>query len=175
MAVVCAIFIPNPCSVLTASLAIASISLDPVTMAAVLMSIGLSVDFTAHVSYHYQLLNKKEVRDGKIVKIQLIGSHDKLVHTLENVGWPMIQAGLSTVMCILPLVFLQSYAPIVFVKTIFLVVAWGLLHGLLVLPGFLGALPDFLTNANCYRTFFSTSSQKSCRYAGPPNEDQEMN
>lgn len=76
-------------------------------MAAVLMSIGLSVDFTAHVSYHYQLLNKKEVRDGKIVKIQLIGSHDKLVHTLENVGWPMIQAGLSTVMCILPLVFLQ--------------------------------------------------------------------
>ena len=33
-----------------------------------------------------------------------------------------------------------------------------------ILPSFLGSLPDFLTNANCYRTFLSTSSEKSCRY-----------
>lgn len=191
MAVVCALFIPNPCSVITASIAIASISLgvfgflswwhfdlDPVTTAAVLMSIGLSVDFTAHVSYHYQLTNRRGIRNNKIVKIPIKGPQEKLEHTLQSVGWPMIQAGASTVMCVLPLVFLQSYSPMVFFKTIILVVSWGLLHGLIVLPALLGALPDCLTNANCYRTFLSTSSQKSCRYVGPqemePVEGQEM-
>ena len=52
-------------------------------------------------------------------------------------------------------------------KTIFLVVAWGLAHGLIVLPAFLGALPDRLTNINCYHIFFSTNSEWSCRYEGP--------
>uniref|UniRef100_A0A0M3IVA9 SSD domain-containing protein n=1 Tax=Ascaris lumbricoides TaxID=6252 RepID=A0A0M3IVA9_ASCLU len=137
-------------------------------MAAVLMSIGLSVDFTAHVSYHYQLTNHKEVRNGRIVKIPMESQQEKLEHTLRSVGWPMIQAGAST-----------SYSPVVFVKTIFLVVAWGLLHGLIVLPAFLGALPKCLTDANCYRTFLSTSSQRSCRYVGPADPEtadgQEIN
>lgn len=185
MAVVCALFIPNPCSIITASIAIASISLgvfgflswwhfdlDPVTTVAVLMSIGLSVDFTAHVSYHYQLTNRREIRNKKIVKIPIKGPHEKLQHTLESVGWPMIQAGASTIMCVLPLIFLQSYSPTVFFKTIILVVSWSLLHGLIILPAVLGALPDCLTNANCYRTFLSTSSQKSCRYVGPNELDQ---
>ncbi|CAI4224901.1 unnamed protein product [Auanema sp. JU1783] len=179
MAVVCAIFIPNPCSVITASIAIASISigvvgflswwnfdLDPVVMAAVLMTIGMSVDFIAHVSYHYQLTNKKVIRNGKVVKIAVSGPQEKLEHTLESVGWPMIQAGVSTICCILPLLFLASYSPSVFVAAIFLVVSWGALHGLVILPSFLGSLPDCLTNANCYRTFLSTSSEKSCRYVG---------
>lgn len=58
--------------------------------------------------------------------------------------------------------------------SIFLVVSWGAVHGLVILPSFLGSLPDCLTNANCYRTFLSTSSEKSCRYAGPSESEDEQ-
>ncbi|CAD6189063.1 unnamed protein product [Caenorhabditis auriculariae] len=177
MAVVCAIFIPNPCSVTTAAISIASITvgvmgflslwnfdLDPVVMAAVLMSIGLSVDFIAHVAYHFQLAHRKEIKEGEVVKIPLRGPTERLEHTLDAVAWPMIQAGVSTICCILPLLFRASYSPSVFVAAIFLVVSLGMLHGLLILPSFLAALPESLTTANCYRIFLSTSSERSCRY-----------
>lgn len=179
MAVVCAVFIPNPVSIISAALSIASITigvmgflsiwgfdLDPVVMAAVLMSIGLSVDFIAHVAYHFQLVTRKEILDGKVTKIVVNGELERLEHTLESVAWPMVQAGISTICCILPLLFRASYSPSVFVAAIFLVVTLGMIHGLLILPVILAVLPEGLVTANCYRVFLSSSSEKSCRYVG---------
>lgn len=58
--------------------------MDPVVMAAVLMSIGLSVDFIAHVSYHYQLTSKKVIVDGRVVKVPVKGPQEKLEHTMAS-------------------------------------------------------------------------------------------
>ena len=57
----------------------------------------------------------------------------------------MIQAGVSTVFCVLPLVLLNSYPPMVFLRAISLVVLLGLAHGLWVLPCVLCHLPNWLT------------------------------
>ncbi|KAK6053735.1 hypothetical protein COOONC_08761 [Cooperia oncophora] len=139
MTIVCAIFMPNPCSVVTASVSIASIStgrsddsiqfminlkrntvqgvigimsrfsfdLDPIVMACLLMTIGMSVDYIAHVAYHFQVDTRTEFEKGQIVKIRMGSPRQRLEHTLRTVGWPMIQAGLSTVCCIFPLTFVQ--------------------------------------------------------------------
>ncbi|TKR58413.1 hypothetical protein L596_029861 [Steinernema carpocapsae] len=149
MLVVCVVFVPSVAGVLSAGFAIASISLgvfgflswwgldlDPVTMSAIVMSIGFSVDYTAHVSYHYhrakQLLPKDTPKE------------ELLYYTLEAIAWPMLQAALSTLCCFIPVSFHPDYTPGVFVKTITLVVAWGVLHGLLILPVVLTILPDCL-------------------------------
>lgn len=55
----------------------------------------------------------------------------------RSIGWPMIQAGLSTVLCVSPLLLVDSYMVSVFLKTIFLVISLGLLHGILFLPSLL--------------------------------------
>jgi hypothetical protein len=65
-AVACLIFIPNALSIMVAVGSVISISvgtfgilshwgidLDPLSMAALLMAIGFSVDYTAHMSFHY--------------------------------------------------------------------------------------------------------------------------
>ncbi|VDK70846.1 unnamed protein product [Litomosoides sigmodontis] len=167
MTTVCGLFIQNPFSVIIASLTIASISfgvigflswwhldLDPATLCAILMCIGMSVDFTAHVSYHHQLGEKKTIKGMRITKSRLENNKARLEYTLKSVAWPTLQGGISTVACIIPLAFLQNYIPLVFVKTISLVVIWGLFHGLVLLPTFLSLIPHFILEFNCYRAIF---------------------
>ncbi|KHN70733.1 hypothetical protein Tcan_10221 [Toxocara canis] len=48
----------------------------------------------------------------------------------------------------------QNYIPLVFLKTISLVVICGLFHGLVLLPSLLSSLPQSLIEINCYRIIF---------------------
>uniref|UniRef100_A0A0N4ZNE8 SSD domain-containing protein n=1 Tax=Parastrongyloides trichosuri TaxID=131310 RepID=A0A0N4ZNE8_PARTI len=171
MTIVCAIFIQNPIAVLSAVFSIASIcigvlgflswwhlDLDPVSLGAVLMSIGMSVDFTAHVCYHFQLRNKKVYQNTQILKEPLHSTREKLNHTIDSVAWPMIQGGVSTVLCVMPLICLKDYIPLVFFKTICLVAIWGLFHGLVLLPTFITYIPRCWIEWSCYRYINKSSS-----------------
>ncbi|PIO67819.1 hypothetical protein TELCIR_10420 [Teladorsagia circumcincta] len=121
MTVVCAIFMGNFCSTVTAAASMASISigvigfmslfhfdLDPVVMVSLLMSIGMSVDYIAHVAYHLQLDTKSKISHGSVVRTPISGMVKKVENTVECVALPLAQSGLSTITCVLPLLFLPT-------------------------------------------------------------------
>lgn len=109
--------------------------LDVIGMVDILMAIGFTVDFTAHISFHY----------CKTGVDHLESKEERLYRTFDAVAWPMIQAGLSTAICVLPLVFYNVYLFRTFVKTVLLTSCWGSLHGLIFLPVALACLPNSVT------------------------------
>ncbi|KAL3091675.1 hypothetical protein niasHS_005873 [Heterodera schachtii] len=125
-----------------------SIDLDPISMTTTLMAIGLSVDFVAHISFHYY---KGEIED----------SRERLRHALSSIAWPMLQAALSTVLSLMILVLIHAYMVQVFVKVVLLVVVLGLVHGLIVLPVVYAAIPFQKSSAIANGTSAEGSSTQS--------------
>uniref|UniRef100_A0A915PIF6 SSD domain-containing protein n=1 Tax=Setaria digitata TaxID=48799 RepID=A0A915PIF6_9BILA len=94
--------------------------MDPVTMVDVLIATGFSVDYTAHIAYKfYKLVGERE---------------ERIKQSFREMSGPMLQAGISTVLCMLPLIFVPTYAILAFAKTVFLNIGLALLHGLFILP-----------------------------------------
>ncbi|VDK86837.1 unnamed protein product [Litomosoides sigmodontis] len=141
MALVLTTFTPSITTIVSSALSIISINLgvlgsltywdidlDPISMATILMAIGFSVDFIAHITFHYY-------------KGQTKGKRERLKHALKSIAWPMTQAGISTILCLCVLGVIQAYMVKVFVKVVIIVVILGLLHGLIILPVVFGAIP----------------------------------
>ncbi|KAF7639517.1 SSD domain-containing protein [Meloidogyne graminicola] len=135
MVLICSLFIANFAGVCIIGLCISSIcftlvgilswcgsDLDPITMVDVFLATGFSVDYTAHIAHQYY------TKQGTSI--------ERITQSLDEMCPPMLQAGISTSLCMVPLVFLPTYA------IIFVVVSIGLLHGLFFLPILLCALPE---------------------------------
>ncbi|GMS95635.1 hypothetical protein PENTCL1PPCAC_17810 [Pristionchus entomophagus] len=156
MMVVCFLFMYNLFTVFIASLSIASIcigvfgllsywgiDLDPISMATTIMSIGFSVDFPAHITYHY-------FREG--LEDSQAAPSKRIARALVAIGFPLLQCGISTILFVSCLLFVPTYMSEVFVKTMVLVVSLGLIHGLIVVPVFLCAF------STLYHIFFDPSN-----------------
>jgi len=127
------IFIPNVSTSICVFLTIVStewgvlglmalwgVSLDMISILCLIMCIGFSVDFSAHVSYAY---------------ISAEGSpEERIQKALYSLGLPILQGGGSTVIGVCALCFIPSYIFSVFFKVTFLVIMCAAWHGLFVLP-----------------------------------------
>lgn len=140
MMVVSLIFIPNPLCSLWVAFSIVSIeigvvgymtlwgvNLDSISMINLIMCIGFSVDFSAHISYSY-LAAKVDTPEERVREC------------LYALGLPILQGGLSTILGITALIMAPSYIFITFFKTVFLVIFFGALHGIFLLPVLLSLL-----------------------------------
>lgn len=137
MLVVSLILIPNPlcsiwvafavCSVIvgvTGFMALWGVNLDSISMINLVICVGFSVDFSAHISYSFVSSTKSDV-------------NEKAMDALAHLGFPILQGALSTVLGVLVLSMSGSYIFRTFFKIVFLVMALGLLHGLMFIPVFL--------------------------------------
>ncbi|VDO21594.1 unnamed protein product [Haemonchus placei] len=114
--IVCALFINDLATIIFVSMSIFAtcigvfgymsffgVTLDPIVMSISIMCIGFSVDIPAHVSFHFHASR----------------CFFRLQHTLCSVGFPVIQAGVSTDLCALPLAFVPLYMAQVCVYSLF--------------------------------------------------------
>lgn len=128
MIIVCFLFMYNLFTVLVASSSIASIcigvfgllsywgiDLDPISMATTIMSIGFSVDFPAHVTYHYfreGLEDSQAAPSKRIARWRNEGGDWLsllLFRSLVAIGFPLLQCGISTILFVCCLLFVPTY------------------------------------------------------------------
>lgn len=134
MTIISLIFIPNPLCALWVGFSIVSIELgiigymtlwgvylDAISMINLIMCIGFSVDFSAHISYAF--ISSKESEPNARMK-----------DALYSLGLPIVQGAMSTLLSVTFLLFSPSYIFVTFFKIIFLVVFFGAIHGLFLLP-----------------------------------------
>ncbi|XP_074544714.1 patched domain-containing protein 3 [Halichoeres trimaculatus] len=137
MLVISLLLIPNPlcsvwvafaiCSVIvgvTGFMALWGVNLDSISMINLVMCIGFSVDFSAHISYSLVSSPKSDV-------------NEKAKEALAHLGYPILQGALSTILGVVVLSVSGSYIFRTFFKIVFLVITFGLLHGLVFIPVFL--------------------------------------
>ncbi|CAG0900037.1 unnamed protein product [Darwinula stevensoni] len=102
-------------------MALAGLELDNVTAINIIMSIGFSVDFSAHITYAY-------------VSSRGLPPNERLRESLHKLGVPILQSSLSTIVSLIPLTFIPSFILMAFFTLNFLVMSLGTIHGILILP-----------------------------------------
>ncbi|KAK3099620.1 hypothetical protein FSP39_007097 [Pinctada imbricata] len=128
------IFIPHPIMILLVTLSMASIlfgvfgfmylwdlSLSSITMIHLIMSVGFSVDFSAHFCHAY--MSSNELDRGAYVNV-----------AFQKAGGPIFNGAVSSIVGIIMLVFSKSFVFRSFFKVMLLVIIFGFVHALLFLP-----------------------------------------
>lgn len=139
MLVISALLIPQPVCSFWVAVTIGSIdlgvlgfmtlwgvNLDAISMITIIMSVGFSVDYSAHITYAY-VVSKKTT------------TSERVCDALGDLGWPVAQGAMSTILAVSVLSDVPAYMIVTFFKTVFLAISIGFLHGLVFLPLMLSA------------------------------------
>ncbi|XP_033751243.1 patched domain-containing protein 3-like [Pecten maximus] len=132
--IITCLFMPNPKIILFVTMSMASIilglvgfmhhwglSLSSITMIHVIMSVGFSVDFSAHICHSFM------TADGT--------DRNARVNTaLIRAGGPIFNGAFTSILGVVMLVFSKSYVFVSFFKVMTLVILFGAFHAVLVLP-----------------------------------------
>uniref|UniRef100_A0A8D1VCY9 SSD domain-containing protein n=1 Tax=Sus scrofa TaxID=9823 RepID=A0A8D1VCY9_PIG len=120
MFIVSLLLIPHP----LCFMAFWNVNLDSVSMINLVICIGFSFDFSAHISYAFVSSSNPSV-------------NQKTIEALYLLGYPMLQSAVSTIIGVSVLSAAKAYIFRTFFKIMFLVMVFGAAHGLIFIPVFL--------------------------------------
>ena len=132
--IVACIFMPHPVLIIFVTIVVMMImigvfgfiyyidvALSAITMINMIMSIGFSVDFTAHICHGYMISNGAS-RDTRVKQ------------AIDRTGAPIFHGAISSLLGILILVVAKSYIFRSFAAVMAFVLLFGIAHALLLLP-----------------------------------------
>ena len=103
------------------------IVIDSVSVINIVLAVGLSVDYSAHVGHCFM------VKGGA-------DKNKRVTEALADIGAAVLNGALSTFLAVVVLLFSSSYVFTVLSKQFALTVGLGLLHGLVALPVMLATI-----------------------------------
>lgn len=132
--VITCIFMPHPVLITFVTVAVTMImvgvfgymyyvdvSLSAITMVHLIMSVGFSIDFTAHICHGYLVANGND-RDTRVQQ------------AIDETGAPIFHGAVSSLIGIASLAAAKSYVFRTFATVMAFVLAFGIAHALLLLP-----------------------------------------
>ena len=96
------------------------LTIDITSMNILIISVGLCVDFCAHIVHGFLI--------GKGTR------HERVVFVMENIAPAVLNGGFSSLLALSLLVTSRSHIFISFFKIFFMICTFGLFHGLVTLP-----------------------------------------
>lgn len=121
------------------------LGIDSITIVMLVVALGLSVDYAAHVGHAY--MHKQGTPD------------QRLIACLEQMGTAVFNGAMSTFIAVVVLAGSQSYVFIAFFKQLFLCCTFGSAHGLILLPVLLSLAAPKATVSE-HKTIIEMAEQK---------------
>ncbi|BFY99213.1 hypothetical protein BsWGS_02253 [Bradybaena similaris] len=134
MFVITCVFLPHPLMIVIVTvqmfmivvglfgfMAIWGLTLSSITMIEIIMSVGFSVDFCAHVCTAYMVSDEHS-------------RQDRAKNAIIHASGPIFNGGLSSIIGVFMLIFTESYIFQSFFKIMVLVIGFGVLHAVFLVP-----------------------------------------